>query len=256
MKGYVIAVFAVLGICMAAEPIRLPLELGSLKTRDGKSYDGVKVVGSDAVGIRIIHEGGTGRIPFANLPKDVADRFAQDPAKAKAQLEKEAGELAANDRAMNLATDPAGKSSEKKPDSVVPGADSNNAAEDMAEDELPDNPVEAIPADDGKAKAERIASLQNYVRRLEFGIQKAQEEAKQRTERAQKIAASARSTEIVIDSSGSHKTIYKVNKSRIRRAEYIRKQVILLGNKIGEANVLIKNARVAINSLQADAPEN
>ena len=84
------ACLILLAACASAvEPVVLPLDVGTLTMRDGKVYESVKVIGQDAVGVKISHAGGTARIPFEKLPKDLAARFPRDHAAAKEQLEKD-----------------------------------------------------------------------------------------------------------------------------------------------------------------------
>lgn len=244
-----------LGFAVAAEPVEYPLELGSLKTRDGRTYDGVKVLGNDAVGIKIVHDGGTARIPFQKLPQDVSDRFNRDTAAAKAQLEKENWELAAYDRAMDASVaerNAAAEESEPSPTSATPAV-----GEVGGEDEAVIDPsLEAIPDLDGEATEERIVSIQKYIHRLEDGIQKTEEDIKARLERARKIAAGATyRVSVPNGSSGGSMTEIRVNKSKLSRAAFIQKQAGLQREKINVAGVLIKKAREELKVLQPDAPE-
>ena len=84
----------------AVEPVKLPLDVGTLKTRDGKVFESAKITGSDAVGVKVTHAGGVARLEYARLPKDLAAKFPRDRDAAKELLEKEAKDDAANDKAV------------------------------------------------------------------------------------------------------------------------------------------------------------
>lgn len=160
---------------MAAEPVKLPLELGTLKTRDGRVFDGTRVVEQDAVGIKILHEAGSARIAYERLPDDVASRFSYDGGAAKAQLQKEAAEAAAHERAMRIV-----EAEAEKPADVA-------TARRTDPRDFPEVPVETMPALDGKATSDRITALKNYIRRLEASIEEISQEIQKREERSSRL---------------------------------------------------------------------
>lgn len=251
MKAHHLIPLWTAGFCFASEPIKFPLDLGTLKTVDGRVYDGVKVVGEDAVGIKITHEGGTARISHERLRADIASRFNRDPAAAKAQLEKEAKERAANDRAMAAASIPQPKpkdnaSAMAESEAVMDdGLDGNEVTEE------PDTTVEELPQLDGKAATERILALQSYIRRLNAGIAKTKDDIKARMARAQKVESTAHYTvQTRNEYTDRISTRSYTNQSKVHKAEFIRKMAARQAEKITQANQLIEMAEAEIESLQ------
>lgn len=90
------------GAALAAE-VKLPMELGTLTTRDNKVYENAKIVGKDAIGVKVAHDAGTARIPYVRLPRELADQFQVNPGAAAEQLRKEAKNAAAHDQAVAAA---------------------------------------------------------------------------------------------------------------------------------------------------------
>jgi len=70
----------------------LPTEITTVL---GKKYEGVKVLGVDPDGLRIMHSGGAAKISFPDLPKNLQERFGFDPEMARQFAEQRAmGEAA------------------------------------------------------------------------------------------------------------------------------------------------------------------
>jgi hypothetical protein len=83
-----IPVLLSLSICfLSADTVSVPPkpgdDLGAITTADGKTYTGVKLVGSEPDGITIIYSDGGAKISFQNLPVDLQKRFGIDPNKAE-----------------------------------------------------------------------------------------------------------------------------------------------------------------------------
>lgn len=228
------------GICLGAEPVELPLELGTFKTLDNKVYEGAKVIGKDAVGIRIMHDGGTARITYERLPKELAEKFEVDPDAAKAQLAKEAAEGAAHDREADLvmkSQKPGGKADVKG--EVVSKAD---------EEEEPEAQVEAIPEMSEKAASERIVLLRQYIARQKVWVKKEEEEISRRMERASKMEANA-GEDVHYNLDTKTMTTAK-NRTSMGRAEFVRKMAEKQREKLNEVKQLIRKAEAEIMRLQ------
>jgi len=210
----------------AAEPVQLPLDVGTLKMRDGKVYEGVKIVGQDAVGVKITHAGGTARLPFVRLPKDLTDRFTRDHAAAREQLEKEARAAATHGKAVDKAV-----------------------AKQESEDETePPTAVEGMPDPKGDPTA-KIAALRGYIERLESGIENARAEAVHAQERANSYRAAAY-TQVATTTETSVIYQNRTNQSKLRRAEFQERRARNLDERIREANSLIEGARTKIRTLE------
>ncbi len=212
----------------AAEPVALPLEFGTLKTRDGKVLEGAKIIGHDAVGVKVVHAGGTARVAFERLPKDLADRFPRDREAAKDQLEKEARQEAAHDRAVDRA--------------IV------TKETDGPEEGPAGSPVEGLPELKGDPEV-KIAQLEAYIRRLETGIEKANQVSQDALDRAAKYASSASTSVTRYDSKGRATTREVTNKSRLKRAKFQREKAEREQEKIKRARELIADARKEIVEL-------
>lgn len=70
-----------------------------ITTKKGRTYKKVTIRGVDAIGLRIFHEAGTARIPFAELPEKFQVRFGYDPDRAKQLLAKEQNRESAREQA-------------------------------------------------------------------------------------------------------------------------------------------------------------
>ena len=217
-----LSLLCVVGSALAAEPVKLPLELGTLKTRDGRVFDRAKVVAQDAVGIKILHEAGSARIAHDRLPEDVASRFTFDRSAAKAQLEKEAAEGAAHERAMQLA--------ETARNAKPLGQGDGGAAADPGDALLsPEIPVEKMQVLDGKAVADRLVTMKSYLRRLEISVEEMNKDIIRRGERADRM---------------QKKAVYD------KGVEHVRKMAGKQMEKVDEANQLIRQTQREIQALE------
>jgi len=223
----------------AAEAVKLPLDVGTLKTRDGKVYEGAKVTGNDAVGVKITHAGGVARIEYARLPKDLAAKFPRDREAAKEQLAKEAKDEAAHDRAVDKAV------VEKK----TPAGEADSDTSDT------DNTVvEAKPVLQGNPEV-KIAALNAYISRLEDGISKASNTVMDANAKAAKYASSATTSVTRSNAYGDSTTHDVVNQTRLNRAEFQRKRAEREQAKIVEAQRLIVDAKSQIETLKRQIKE-
>lgn len=228
--------FLLAACAMAAEPVQLPLDVGTLKMTDGRLYEGVKVVGQDAVGLKITHEGGTARIPFEKLPKSLADRFPRDPEAAKKQKEEEAKAEAAHERAMEKAV-PADKKGTADKGSIADEGDENGGS------------VEKEPELSGDAKA-KIAALKTYVARLEKGITEAQGEVDKSRQRASDLRADANYAIVTTYSDGTVTRDDRTNNSKLAKARYHDNRARNYETKIKEAQALIDAAKAKLGKLE------
>lgn len=208
---------------MAAETVQLPLDVGTLTTTDNRVYEGVKVVGQDAVGLKITHAGGTARVAYEKLPAALAKRFPRDPDAAKKQKEEEAKAEAAHDRAVAKALADEGE---------------ENAGT-----------LEKAPEMKGDNQA-KIAAMEGYIVRLQQGIAEAQAEVEKSRLRAADLRADASYSVTTTDSKGNSRTDYRTNGSKVKKAEYHDKRAKNYEAKIAQAEALIRNTRANIDSLK------
>lgn len=59
-----------------------PVVLGTVKLRDGRQFDDVKVMKVEPDGLRVEHRSGLGKFKLEDLPSDLAQRFSLDEATA------------------------------------------------------------------------------------------------------------------------------------------------------------------------------
>jgi hypothetical protein len=185
MKMTLLCLLFLSGFGQAEESAKLPLELNTLSTVGvgSRTFTGVKVVSSDAVGVKIMHEGGTSRIAYDKLPPDLRKLFSVDKAAADAQLRKEAEQNAAHDRAVEDGM----KTSVKE--GAIPitgeGAPSlvSGAPEEEAQDELINRLLrEDRPDGTGRTRAEIITGLKGYIGQLDLEIKKLDDRMQRRDE--------------------------------------------------------------------------
>ena len=74
-------------------------KLDTLSTKRGRTYNKVTISGVDEVGVKIVHESGTARIKFAELPDLFQRRFGYDPNRADELLNRERALARARDLA-------------------------------------------------------------------------------------------------------------------------------------------------------------
>jgi hypothetical protein len=85
MKQISAILFLIISMTAMAEPQKLE----KLTTRDGREYHAVTIVSHDAVGIKINHAGGVGRIGFERLPIELQKKYQFDFTKAEEQKKRE-----------------------------------------------------------------------------------------------------------------------------------------------------------------------
>lgn len=173
----ILPLLALVPVLHAAEPVTLPHKLETLTTVGvgSRTYDGVTIVGKDAVGIRINHEGGTSRIAYEKLPADLRQRFVVDQDAAKAQLDKEAKERAGYDRAV---VNGMKEENAADHDSSKIAADANGESDEafIARITATDRPEMT-----GRSQAEKIVALQAYIDQLKEESKKLDETFKRRS---------------------------------------------------------------------------
>lgn len=220
-----------MGCALAAEPVQLPLAIGTLKLRDGSVYEEAKVVGQDAVGLKIMHAGGTARLPYVKLPKELADRFPRDAKAAKEQLEKEAKEANAHERSVDKAV-------------------SKQKAEEVADEgDLPS--WEKAPDPEGNPLV-KIAALNAYIGCLENGIEKARENAARNRERAIDARGKATVHSTRTDSTGQIYSEVRTSQAKLRRADTLERRARDLEQRCRDAEKLIDLTQQRIKELEED----
>ena len=85
MKAPFIGLACMIGIGFAAEPVTFPLEVGTLKA-GLRTYEEARIVGFDPIGVKVVHDSGTARVPFEFLPDELRLRFNHDRQAAKEQV--------------------------------------------------------------------------------------------------------------------------------------------------------------------------
>ncbi|HEY1120468.1 MAG TPA: hypothetical protein VGE67_02675 [Haloferula sp.] len=204
----------------AAEPVKLPLDVGTLKTRDGKVFEAAKITGHDAVGVKVTHAGGVARLEYARLPKDLAAKFPRDRDAAKEQLEKEAKDQAANDKTVVKKT-------------PAPASGTGEKAK---------NGVEKAPELKGDPAAQ-ISALEAYIRRLEDGIASSQTTITIAQTEAKDLE---RQTIDYVDGYGKTRS-----RGKSRQLEQTRAVIAAEQDRISEASRLITKANAQLEELRS-----
>ena len=216
----------------AAEPVQLPLPLGTFKLRDGRVYEGAKIISHDAIGVKIMHAGGTARVPFAKLPKELADRFPRDHQAAKEQREKESKEASAHERLVDKAlSDPAQEEASPKPAPRGSGS------------------LEKLPEAQGD-KETKIADLEAYIDRMQYGIERARSEAAAANLLAGQYRANATTQVTKILADGSSYTTTRTSRGKLKKAADEERRARLLQDQMAEAGRQISKAREQISALR------
>jgi hypothetical protein len=228
------------GVAWAVEPLKLPMDLGTLKTRDGKVLEGAKIVGHDAVGVKVIHSSGTARLTFDRLPPGLAARFPRDPDAAKRQLEKEARQDAEHESAVNDGLKPKEETADEAE------ADAGEPAEEAIA------PVEQEVKLEGDAQAS-ITALEAHIDRLEKVIEVEKAAADELQQKADKHLKAGTGTVTEVDRHGRTYDREIVNTSRKSRSLFYERRKEKHTKKIEEAEKLIQSARSKIFSLRRSA---
>lgn len=230
------------GVAWAVEPLKLPMEVGTLKTRDGKVLEGATIVGHDAVGVKVVHSSGTARLTYDRLPRELAARFPRDPDAAKKQLEEEARQDAEHEAAVTDALKPKTEPADE--------AEMEADAGQPAEEEIA--PVEEEVKLEGDAKT-KVAALEAYIRRLEKGIAEETAAADELQQKANKHREAGKITVTEVGPNGRVQDREDVNSSRLSRARFYEKRKEKHTKKIEEAEKLIESARFKIERLKRSA---
>jgi hypothetical protein len=213
--------FLLIACAGAVEPVQLPLEVGTLKMRDGKVYEGAKIIGQDAVGVKVMHTGGTARIAYEKLPKDLAARFPRDNQAAKKLLD----------------------------DRTVDKALAKEAEEEKVNEAEENSPLEGLPDAQGDNPA-KILVLESYISRLASGVADAKAKVTDARARAAGYRQAASTVVTRQDSMGNIYTVDSGNSSKLRKANYHDRRADKQEAKIRQAEHLIASARAKIDLLE------
>lgn len=176
MKKLILVSFllsAALGL--SGETVQWPISMDSLKTRL-RTYEGVKITGADAVGIRITHEGGTARIPYRVLEPEMAARFGGDTREAEEQEKAEAAAQDAYHQAMTVAVQLEYRAQAARKAADVAAGIIRKSDTELQEDAL------------------RMMELQEYVTKMRGKIAEAEKYIERRQERVARLSYRASST--------------------------------------------------------------
>ena len=227
-------------VAWAVEPLKLPMDVGTLKTRDGKVLEGAKIVGHDAVGVKVIHSSGIARLTFDRLPPELAARFPRDPDAAKKQWEKEARRDAEHEAAVNDALKP----------KTEPADETEADPGQPAEEEIA--PVEKEVKLEGDAQT-KITALEAYIGRLEKVIAEETAAADELQQKADKHREAGKGTVTEVGRNGQTYDREIVNPSRMSRALFYERRKEKHTKKIEEAKKLIQSARFKIFHFRGSA---
>ncbi|MBX3741738.1 MAG: hypothetical protein KF712_12150 [Akkermansiaceae bacterium] len=237
---------------LPAGAVELPMELGTLTTRDHKVYENAKVVGADAVGLKITHDAGTARVPFNRLPRELADKFQVKPGAAAEQLRKEKEDAAAHDREVARGMVEANR---EAADKAIEKALSDPAILDAAlPEEMRHTAFEAMLEPRDADAGRRITYLENFIERTYRQIDAAKKEIHRQSERATKAFEQGK-----VEEQDDVKSRVNVNRrpSRIyaglRHGNRINQWISREQEKIAEAQERIAKAAAEIRSLRKSA---
>jgi hypothetical protein len=225
------------------------MDLGILTTRDNKVYEKAKVIGVDAVGLKVSHEAGTARVPFNRLPRDLADKFQVKPGAAAEQLRKEKEEAAAHDRevARGMA-----KANRELADKAIDKALSDPATLDAAlPEEMRHTAFEAMLEPRDANAGRRIAYLESFIENTYRQI----DSAKAQIHR-QLVRATAAFNQGKIEEQDDVKSRVRVNRRPpriypgLREGNRINKWIAREREKIADAQSSIDKAAAEIRSLR------
>lgn len=221
---------------LAAPPLVLPQAIGTLRTKDGRTFEKVTVLSQDAVGVKIVHAGGTARIGFERLPEELAKHFHYNPEAAEAQKRQEA----ARDEAHRAEPEQKPK---PQPEPETPEAEGDATAD------ADSPPLEKEPALTGKAAA-RIAELEAYIRRLQAGIAKTEQEVAELKGKEEKYRKEADTVTVEIVDAVTRETVASARKRSMTKSIYYRNRAEKEGKKIAEARRLVAAAQAKIARLR------
>lgn len=232
-----------------AGAVELPMDVGTLTTRDHKVYENAKIVGADAVGVKITHDAGTARIPFTRLPRELAEKFEVKPGAAAEQLRKEKEDAAAHDREVARGMVEADR---EAADKAIEKALSDPAKLEAAlPDDMRTTPFDALLETPGGDAGRRITYLEEFIDRTYRRIDAAKKEIHRQSELATAAFEQGR-----IEEQEDVKARVKVNSrpSRVyaglRRGDRINQWIAKEKEKIAEAEKRIALAAAEMRSLK------
>ena len=94
-QSFRLLVAPLLAVALSSQAPAEDEKIPELTTASGKTYHGVTVTKTTPTEVSILHETGTARIPFADLPEDLKAKLGYDSAKAQAHLQAAANAAAA-----------------------------------------------------------------------------------------------------------------------------------------------------------------
>lgn len=216
------------------------VKFDSLATLDGRTYQKVEVIGHDAVGIKIKHEGGIARLPFEKLPKDLQSRFGYDPAKAAALRTEE--NQRASDLQRQLDEDARRQKQVQPRPQVEPRDETDSNPDSGGEFDFESPPGEA-----------EIAKLEIYVIKMKGKIAAAQSEAADLDRKA--TMESFKMKEVrTVSPSGTVSIFSKPDKGAQFRLKSMRRRAEEIRRKIAQASILVKAAEAKIAKASGQPP--
>ena len=240
-------------VTLPAGAADLPMDLGTLTTRDHKVYENAKAIGADAVGLKITHEAGTARVPFNRLPRELADKFQVKPGAAAEQLRKEKEDDDAHSREVARGMVQANREgADKAMDKAIDEALSDPAKLDaVLPEEMRNTTFEAMIAPRDADAGRRITYLESFIEKSYRQIDAAKKEIHRRSEQATKAFEQGR-----VEEQDDVKS--RVNGSRrpsriyagLREGNRINQWITREQKKISEAEEQISKAAAEIRSLR------
>lgn len=256
MKNLLFAVcLSGMGSAFALEPeireIRIKAvgeKIGTLTTVDGRTYQGVTLVSVDDVGIAIRSDDGPSRIAFTRLNAQLRKRFGYDPGAAGKQAQTEAAERQKHEQQMDRAAAAADRATTED---KAAAAQAGPASTGSPAAENDDGEVSATPAVEGLPDTKEVATLNQYIVRLEAGIRRAEGERAEYLAKAQRAESRAMESAFRY-SNGVYRTTQRSGQSMALR-NYQRKLTELSGS-IGAAHRLIAEAEAKLAIILGTPP--
>lgn len=234
------AVHAVLmGVFVSVAPAET-VKLESLATIDGRIYQKVEVIGHDAVGIKIKHEGGIARLPFEKLPKDIRSRYGYDPAKAAALRTEE--DRRARELQQQIDDDARRQKQAQPRHQADPGDETDSNPATAADLDLESPPGDA-----------EIAKLEIYVIRMKSKIATARLEAGNLEKQASMESLKMKSVRTVSPDGMISESLRPDTRAQFR-AKSLRRRADELRRKIEHANALVSAAEAKIARVSGNPP--
>lgn len=208
--------FLVLGVSLAHAQQE---KMAQLTTRDGREYKDVTIVSHDAVGIKINHAGGVGRIAFERLPLTLQKKYKFDFSKAEEQKKLEQQQAIATEQAIV-------REMEKKGTSTGAGASLGDAFD---------------------ANELSVVKIDGYITMMRMKINDAENKRQQLLRNAETERSRTRTAyRSRYDSYGNRYTIPETvpDKAGYGKARQYEKEAMALLDSIGQAQQLIASAEL------------